>query len=158
MVCWCHRLKRSCLRSFGGQCSLSTPSVGSETYKPSHISHGTLPFSNHPEGNATYSNPATIALISLELIRSVQHLYFIVAAPAFFLLLGIVILSSDVLPRLLGYLALVLASAFAIAGIVTFLSLSVPVVVQASASIQVVWWLAAAIMLIVRAGGKCPEM
>jgi hypothetical protein len=93
-----------------------------------------------------------MALISLELIRAVQHLYFIVAAPAFFLPLGIVILGSNVLPRLLGYLALVLGAAFAIAGVVTLLSLTVPVVVQAAASIQVLWWLAAAITLIVRAG------
>ena len=93
-----------------------------------------------------------MALISYELIRAVQHLYFIVATPAFFLPLGIVILGSDVLPRLLGYLALVLGAAFAIAGVVTLLSLTVPVVVQASASIQVVWWLAAAIALIVRVG------
>jgi hypothetical protein len=99
-----------------------------------------------------YSDPATMPLISLELIRAVQHLYFIVAAPAFFLPLGMVILSSDVLPRLLGYLALVLGAAFAIAGVVTLLSLSVPVVVQAAASIQVVWWVAAAITLIVRMG------
>ena len=99
-----------------------------------------------------YSTPATMALISLDLIRAVQHLYFIVAAPAFFLPLGMVILSSDVLPQLLGYLALVLGAAFAIAGVVTLLSLSVPVVVQAAASIQVVWWVAAAIMLIVRMG------
>jgi hypothetical protein len=90
-------------------------------------------------------------LISLELIRAVQHLYFIVASPALFLPLGIVILGSDVLPRLLGYLAIVLAAVFALAGVVTLLSLTVPVVVQASASIQVLWWLAAAITLIVRA-------
>jgi hypothetical protein len=104
--------------------------------------------------SALHSNPATMALISYELIRSVQHLYFIVASPALFLPLGIVILGSNVLPRLLGYLALVLGAAFAIAGVVTLLSLTVPVVVQASASIQVLWWLAASITLIVRVGKK----
>ncbi len=98
-----------------------------------------------------YNNPEPMPLISLELIRSVQHLYFIVASPALFVPLGIVILGSDVLPRLLGYLAIVLAAAFALAGVLTLLSLMVPVVVQASASIQVLWWLAAAITLIVRA-------
>ena len=35
--------------------------------------------------SALYSNPATMGLISLELIHAVQHLYFIVAAPALFL-------------------------------------------------------------------------
>lgn len=100
--------------------------------------------------SALYDTPATMVLISYELISAVQHLYFIVAAPALFLPLGIVILGSGVLPRILGYLALVLGAAFAIAGMVTLLSLKVPVVVQASASIQVLWWLAAAIALIVR--------
>ena len=102
--------------------------------------------------SALYSDPATMALISYELIHAVQHLYFIVAAPALFLPLGIVILGSDVLPRLLGYLALVLGAAFALGGVVTLFSLEIPVVVQISASIQVFWWLAASITLIVRVG------
>ncbi len=101
--------------------------------------------------SALYGNPATMALISYELIHAVQHLYFIVAAPALFPPLGIVILGSDVLPRLLGYLAIVLGVIFALAGVVTLLSLTVPVVVQAFASVQVLWWLAAAIIIIVRA-------
>jgi len=100
--------------------------------------------------SALYDTPSTMAQISYELIHAVQHLYFIVASPAFFIPLGIVILSSDVLPRLLGYLALLLGAAFAIAGIVTLLSLEVPVAVQLAASIQVFWWLAAAITLIVQ--------
>jgi len=101
--------------------------------------------------SALYDTPPTMALISYELIHAVQHLYFIVASPALFVPLGVVILSSDVLPRLLGYLALLLGAAFAIAGVVTLLSLEVPVVVQLFASIQLLWWLAAAITLIVRA-------
>ena len=100
--------------------------------------------------SALYDTPPTMALISYELIHAVQHLYFIVASPAFFVPLGVVILSSDVLPRLLGYLALLLGAAFAIAGVVTLLSLEVPSVIQLSASIQIFWWLAAAITLIVR--------
>ena len=100
--------------------------------------------------SALYDTPTVMVQISYELISAVQHLYFIVAAPAFFIPLGIVILGSDVLPRLLGYLALLLGAAFAIAGAATVLSLEIPTVVQASASIQVLWWLAAAITLIVR--------
>jgi hypothetical protein len=96
------------------------------------------------------NNPAAMGLISLELIHSVQHLYFIVGAPALFIPLGVVILGSRVLPRVLGYLAIVLGAAFAIAGIVYLFDLTLPVLVQAFASIQVLWWLAAAILLIVR--------
>ena len=96
------------------------------------------------------NNPAAMGLISLALIHSVQHLYFIVGAPALFIPLGVVILGSRLLPRVLGYLAIVLGAAFAIAGVVYLFDLTLPVLVQAFASIQVLWWLAAAILLIVR--------
>ena len=96
------------------------------------------------------SNPAALGLISLALIHSVQHLYFIVGAPALFIPLGVVILGSRVLPGVLGHLALALGAAFAIAGVVFLYDLTLPVLVQASASIQVLWWLAAAIVFIVR--------
>ncbi len=97
------------------------------------------------------SNPATMGLISLGLVHAVQHLYFIVAAPALFLPLGAVILGSRVLPRVFGYLALVLGVAFAILGVVYLTDLTLPAVVTAFAGIQAFWWLAAAITLIVRA-------
>jgi hypothetical protein len=100
---------------------------------------------------ALHTIPATMAGISYALIGSVQHLYFIVAAPALWLPLGLVVLGSAVLPRILGYLALALAAGYALAGVVTLLDLTVPVAVQVSASIQVLWWLAAAGTLIMRA-------
>jgi hypothetical protein len=106
--------------------------------------------------SALYSNPATMALISGDLIHAVQHLYFIVAAPALFLPLGAVILGSRVLPRVFGYLALVLGAAFAILGVVTLFTLTLPAAVLAFAGIQTLWWLAAAITLIVRAV-KAPD-
>ena len=96
-----------------------------------------------------YSNPATMALISQDLIHAVQHLYFIVAAPALFLPLGVVLLGSRVLPRVFGYLALVLGAIFAILGVVSLFSLTLPAAVIAFAGIQTLWWLAAAITLIV---------
>src|SRR6516165_560621 len=92
-----------------------------------------------------------LAETSLELIHSVQHLWFIVAAPALFLPLGLVILGSAVLPRILGYLALVLAAGYALASVLTLLDLTVPPAVQISASIPALWWLAAAGTLLRRA-------
>ena len=92
-----------------------------------------------------------LAETSLELIHSVQHLWFIVAASALFLPLGLVILGSAVLPRILGYLALVLAAGYALAGVVTLLDLTVPAAVLISAGIPAVWWLAAAGTLLIRA-------
>ena len=100
---------------------------------------------------ALHTSPATMAQTSYALISAVQHLYFIVAAPALFLPLGLVILRSDVLPQVLGYLAIVLAAGYALAGVFTLLDLTVPVAVQFAASVQVLWWLAAAGAFIMRA-------
>ncbi len=96
-------------------------------------------------------NPAAMALISIALIHSVQHLYFMVGAPALFLPLGVVILGSHVLPRVFGYLAIALGAVFAAIGVVYLYNLTLPVYVQASASVQAVWWLAAASWLMFRA-------
>lgn len=90
-----------------------------------------------------------MVLISQDLIHAVQHLYFFVAAPALFLPQGAVFLASRVLPPVLGYLALVLGAVFAILGEVSLYSLTLPVVVIDFAGLQTLWWLAAAIMLIV---------
>src|SRR6516225_4388300 len=76
---------------------------------------------------ALHTSPATMPGTSLALIHSVQHLWFIVAAPALWLPLGLVILGSGVLPRVLGYLALVLGAGYALAGVATLLDLTVPV-------------------------------
>ena len=106
--------------------------------------------------SALNPDPAMMPSISLKLISAVQHLYFIVAAPALFLPLGIVLLSSRILPRLFGYLALLLAAAFAGLGVIFLLRLTLPDAVTAFGGVQALWWFAAAIALIVRSG-KVPN-
>jgi hypothetical protein len=101
--------------------------------------------------SALHDRPPMTVTVSYQLIQSVQHLYFIVAAPAVFIPLGLIIRGSHVLPQWLGWLALALGLAFAVAGMATLLSLEVPPAIQASASIQALWWLAAAIALMLRA-------
>jgi hypothetical protein len=49
--------------------------------------------------SALNTNDDRMAIISNDIAHSVQHLYFIVAAPALFFPLGAVILSSSVLPH-----------------------------------------------------------
>jgi len=99
-----------------------------------------------------HTSPATMAETSLALIHSVQHLWFIVAAPALLLPLGLVILGSGVLPRVLGYLAVVLAAGYVLAGVLTLTDLTVPPAVQISAGfVPALWWLAAAGTLLTRA-------
>ena len=99
---------------------------------------------------ALYRDPAIMPSASLNLISAVQHLYFIVAAPALFLPLGVVLIRSRILPRLFGYLALALAILFAALGVVFLLRLTLPDAVTAFAGVQALWWLAAAITLIAR--------
>lgn len=94
-------------------------------------------------------NPATTGQISLELIAAVQHIYSMVAAPAVFLPLGIVILRSRVLPRIFGYLALALAGIFAVLGIIALFA-PIQHVVDILATVQGLWWLLAAITLLMR--------
>lgn len=91
-----------------------------------------------------------LGLVSLGLIHAVQHLYFIVAAPALFLPLGVVILGSRVLPRVLGYIALALGVGFAVLGVGFLYALTLPALVTDAAFLSALWFWAAAITLIVR--------
>jgi hypothetical protein len=102
--------------------------------------------------SALHPDPAMMPSISLVFISAVQHLYFIAAAPTLFFPLGIVLISSSILPRVFGYLAFLLASAFAALGAIFLLDLSLPGPVTAFAGVQAFWWLAAAITLILRSG------
>lgn len=106
---------------------------------------------------ALFPDPEVMSSISLKVISAVQHLYFIVAAPALFLPLGVVLLTSQVLPRLFGYCALLLGGVFAALGVAYLQRLILPATVTAFAGVQALWWLAAAITLIVRSGMKASE-
>lgn len=106
---------------------------------------------------ALSTDPPTMPSISLTLISAVQHLYFTAAAPALFLPLGIVLVSSRTLPRLFGHLALVLGTVFAVLGAIFLLRLTLPSAVTALGAVQALWWLAAAITLIVR-GEEIPSV
>jgi len=99
-----------------------------------------------------HTSPATMPGTSLALVHSVQHLWFIAATPALWLPLGLVILGSHVLPRILGYLALALAAGYALAGVFTLGDLTVPAAVQIAAGVvPALWWLAAAGTLLILA-------
>jgi len=102
--------------------------------------------------SALHHDPDVLPSISLGLISAVQHLYFIVAAPALFLPLGLVLLGAPILPRAFGFLALALAIAFAALGVIFLLNLTLPVGVTAFAGVQALWWLAASVALIFRSG------
>ena len=100
--------------------------------------------------SALQPEPAMMPSMSLKVISAVQHLYFIVGAPALFFPLGIVLLRSHVLPRLLGYLAVLLGAVFAALGVIFLLTLTLPAGVTAIAGVQGLWWLAAGVALVVQ--------
>lgn len=104
---------------------------------------------------ALYRDPVIMSSLSLNLISAVQHLYFMVAAPALFLPLGVILVRSRVLPKLFGYLGLALAMVFAALGVIFLLQLTLPNAVTAFAGVQAFWWLAAAVALIVQSRKIC---
>jgi hypothetical protein len=99
-----------------------------------------------------FNDPPLTSVIGLNTIYSVQHLYFIIGAPAFFIPLGFVILSSEVLPRVFGWLAIFLGLSFALLGILFLFHLVLPIPVTAFAGIQILWWLSASVKLIKSSG------
>lgn len=99
---------------------------------------------------ALFTSPPGMTEVGIRLIDSVQHLYFIVSAPAVFLPLGAVLVKSRLIPRVVGYLALGLGITFALVGMASLLTLALPASVTALGSIQALWWLLAAFSLLVR--------
>ncbi len=97
-----------------------------------------------------FETPPVNMLICLNIIYAVQHLYFIVAAPAFFIPLGIVLVNSNVLSKLFGYLAILLGLAFVALGMAFLQRLVLPMWVTAFAGVQAIWWLTASVSLIVK--------
>jgi len=81
--------------------------------------------------------------------------YWLLLAPALFLPLGAVLLSSQARRGILGYLVLLLAVAFAALGVIFLLTLPLRDAVTALAGILAIWCLAAAITLVARNGKPC---
>lgn len=104
-----------------------------------------------------FKEPAVNGLIDLNIIYAVQHLYFMVATPAFFIPLGIVIIRSAILPVIFGYTAVALGLVFAFLGIIFLFQLVLPMIITALGGFQALWWLAASVSLIGRTGKISPQ-
>jgi len=101
---------------------------------------------------ALFTSPSGMTEVGIRLIESVQHLYFIVSAPALFLPLGMVLVRSRIVPRVIGYLAFVLGGTFALVGMLSLFTLALPASITSLGSIQALWWLAAAFSLLFASG------
>jgi hypothetical protein len=97
-----------------------------------------------------FKDPPQGSLFGLNIIYAVQHLYFIIGAPALFIPLGMVLRNSNVLPKLFSLLAIGIGIFFGILGITFLFRLVLPVWVTAIAGVQAIWWLAASIIVVVR--------
>jgi hypothetical protein len=93
---------------------------------------------------AAGSGDLTEAMIGTTLTEAVQHVFLI--APALLLPLGAVLLGSRLLPRVFGYLALMLGSLLQILGLVGLLAALQPVI-DNLLTVELVWMVAAAIAL-----------
>ena len=78
--------------------------------------------------------------------------YWLMLAPALFLPLGIIFLSSQVRRGLFGYVVLLLAVLFAALGAIFLFTLPLPDAVTVLAGVQAIWLLAAATKLLARNG------
>ena len=94
---------------------------------------------------ALYQFPEPMTEMSLHLIAAVQHLYFVIAAPAVFLPFGLVLLRLGCVA--LGWSALGLGALFAAVGCFTLFIQVLPNSVTILGALQAVWWLAAAVTI-----------
>ncbi len=97
-----------------------------------------------------FKDPPQGSLFGLNIIYAVQHLYFIIGAPALFIPLGMVLRNSNTLPKMFSWLAIAIGVFFGILGIVFLFRLILPVWVTAIAGVQALWWLASSVMMVVR--------
>jgi hypothetical protein len=99
-----------------------------------------------------FKNPPLGNLIGLNIIYAVQHLYFMIGAPALFIPLGMVLQKSGVLPKWFSWAAILIGVLFGLLGAVFLLRLVLPIWVTAIAGIQVLWWLGSSCVIIFRSG------
>ena len=96
------------------------------------------------------SGDLTTMSVSLNLIKAIQHAYVIAPAPALLFTLAVILIDSRMLPRLFGYLAVVLGATMGILGLIgTFIPLQL--VIDTVLSVQEIWFIAIAITLIITA-------
>jgi hypothetical protein len=101
-----------------------------------------------------FKDPPLGNLVGLNTIYAVQHLYFIIGAPALFIPLGIVLRNSGILPGWFSWLAILIGMLFGVLGVIFLFRLILPLWVTAIAGVQALWWLGSSIMITIRRGEK----
>lgn len=94
--------------------------------------------------NAAEAGDLTSGTVSNALIKAVQHVFLI--APALLLPLGVVLLSSQVLPRVFAYLALAIGATLQIFGLVGLFGV-LQTIIDDVLIVQALWFVAAGVAL-----------
>jgi hypothetical protein len=89
------------------------------------------------------------ARAAVDVISGVQLGYSIVAAPVIFGALGYLLLETEILPRVFGYLALGLGLIFWVCGLITVVT-SIQGFINVLSAVQGLWWLSAGVFIAVR--------
>jgi hypothetical protein len=100
---------------------------------------------------AAEAGDTAAALASNNLIKAVQHVFLI--APALLLPLGVVLLGSDVLPRVFAHSALVMGATLQVLGLVGLFN-ALQSIIDIVLIVQSLWFVAAAVTLLVHGSGR----
>jgi hypothetical protein len=93
-------------------------------------------------------------LITFLIAKIILGGFWLMLAPALLFPLGIVLFSWRVLRGVFGYVAFLLAVAFAASGVIFLATLPLRDAVTLLAGALTIWWLTAAITLVARKGNK----
>ncbi len=102
------------------------------------------------------SGHPTTGMISFDFTNVFVHVFPMLPAPVLFLAIGAVLISSRLLPRLFGFLAMALGAAFAVVGFIGLFNTTALGVTIALLIGQELWIVAAAIALILIRGRSVP--
>ena len=90
-----------------------------------------------------------LGAVILMIVSLLEIVFYITAL---FIPLGIVVVTTRVLPRTLGLIAIAAGLFFLVLGITSLLQLELPAWVTAMGAVQALWWLAAAIFMLASGG------
>jgi hypothetical protein len=97
---------------------------------------------------ALFDPHAIVLPVVMSLISAIQHLFFVIAAPAMFIPLGLVIVRYKIIPKGIGYAAIIIGIAFFIIGGLTITKLILPPGITFLGIVQGIWWLIASVVFI----------
>jgi hypothetical protein len=97
---------------------------------------------------ALFEPHTIVAPVAMSLISAIQHLFFVIAAPGMFIPLGLIIVRYKIIPKGIGYAAIIIGIAFFLIGGLTITKLILPPAITFLGIVQGIWWLVASVVFI----------